>query len=347
MPNQMLKITDSDLLVNQEKNQNSTGDLPELPTISLVVPNYQGGATLAATLQSIVEQNYPKLELIVVDGGSTDNSIEVIKQFESHITWWVSEQDRGQSHAINKGFARCTGEVVNWLCSDDVLAANALQTIGKYFAESPEIDVVVGRCRVEYLTENVGRPVQGVKYWTSLLQKFLPLGSRPIVEQSDRVYIKAPTPELINLMPASCPIHQPSCFYRRKLLLNRDRPLRENLNHTMDIELFNYFRSLGACFQVIEEIISFAPKSGVNKNCLAGVKATYELEDIYKMYAPEWIPLTYWHRKLRYPLECFLKRHRGGIWLYLVGSLWFAITLLLAPFYGLKKVWALRWTRFV
>lgn len=319
----------------------------ELPTISIVVPNYQGGATIAATLQSIVEQNYPKLELIVVDGGSTDNSIEVIQQFESDITWWVSEPDTGQSNAINKGFAQCRGEIVNWLCSDDFLEPGALHTIGKYFAADPKIDVLVGRCRVEYLTENVGRPLQGVKYWTNLLQKFLPLGSRPIIEESDRFYIKAPTPELINLMPASCPIHQPSCFYRRKLLLERPQALRENLEYTMDIELFNYFRSLGANFQVIAEVLSYAPVSGENKTSQAGIEATYELEEIYQTYAQEWIPLTYWHRKLRYPLECFLKRNRGGIWLYLVGSIWFSIGLMLAPFYGLKKVWALRWTRFV
>jgi len=331
----------------QQRNiqqQESTEHL-KLPKISLVVPNYQGGATIAATLQSIIDQNYPNLEIIVVDGGSTDNSIEVIKQFESYINWWVSEADSGQSNAINKGFAQCTGDIVNWLCSDDFLEPGALHTIGKYFADEPEIDVLVGRCRVEYMTDHVGRPLKGVKSLTNRLQKFLPLGSRPIIEQSDRVYIKAPTPELIELMPASCPIHQPSCFYRRELL-DRPQPLIESLHHTMDIELFNYFRSRGAKFKVIEEIVSFAPKSGVNKNCLAGVKATYELEDIYKTYTNELIPLTYWHRKLRYPLECFLKRHRRGIWLYLVGSLWFAIVLMLAPFYGLKKVWALRWTRF-
>lgn len=318
----------------------------ELPTISLVIPNYQGGATIGATLQSIIDQNYPKLELIVVDGGSTDNSVEVIKQFEPYITYWISESDRGQSHAINKGFARCTGEIVNWLCSDDLLAPGALKTVGDYFASWSEIDVVVGRCRVEYLTENLGRPVKGVAYWTNLLKNLMPLGSRPIIEESDRTYIKAPTPELIALMPASSPIHQPSCFYRRKLL-DRPEPVKESLNYTMDIELFNYFRSRNAKFLVIEEVLSVAPVNGENKTSHAGIKATYELEDIYRTYTNELIPLTYWHRKLRYPLECFLKRHRKGVWLYLVGSLYFSVFLLLAPFYGSKKVWALRWTRFV
>ncbi|MGH2415043.1 MAG: hypothetical protein ACRDEA_15405, partial [Microcystaceae cyanobacterium] len=85
-----------------------------------------------------------------------------------------------------------------------------------------------------------------------------------------------------------------------------------------------------------------------NKSSLAGVKATYELEQIYKKYTPqEQIPLTYWHRRLRYPLERFLKLRQGGIWLYLIGPIWVAITLILAPFYGFKKVWALRWTAWI
>src|SRR5579863_10063148 len=104
-----------------------------LPSISIVVPNYNGGGTLARTLQSLVDQHYDGLEILVVDGGSTDNSIEVIKQYGSHITWWVSEKDRGQSHAINKGFARATGQIVNWLCSDDVLTPNALRVVGEQF----------------------------------------------------------------------------------------------------------------------------------------------------------------------------------------------------------------------
>src|SRR5689334_12013167 len=93
--------------------------------------------TIGAAVQSLADQNYPNLENFVVDGGSTDDSVEVIKRFEPHLTWWVSEKDRGQSHAINKGFARATGEVVNWLCSDDLLTPGALDVVGRHFAESP------------------------------------------------------------------------------------------------------------------------------------------------------------------------------------------------------------------
>src|SRR5450755_112336 len=115
-----------------------------LPSMSIVVPNFNGGATIEATLVSLIEQNYPGLEILVADGGSTDNSVEVICKYESHIAWWVSEKDRGQANAINKGFLRAKGEIVNWLCSDDVLLPNALSTVGRIFAAEPEIDVVAG-----------------------------------------------------------------------------------------------------------------------------------------------------------------------------------------------------------
>ena len=84
---------------------------PTIPSISVVVPNYNGGATIDATLRSLIDQDYARLEILVVDGGSTDDSLEIVRRHEQHITWWVSEKDRGQSHAINKGFARATGDI--------------------------------------------------------------------------------------------------------------------------------------------------------------------------------------------------------------------------------------------
>src|SRR5262245_21348824 len=82
----------------------------ELPRISIVTPSYNQGEFIEETIRSVLLQNYPRLEYVVIDGGSTDNSVEVIKKYADQISFWVSEKDRGQSHAINKGLARCTGK---------------------------------------------------------------------------------------------------------------------------------------------------------------------------------------------------------------------------------------------
>jgi glycosyltransferase involved in cell wall biosynthesis len=96
------------------------------PRISIVTPSYNQGQFLEETIRSILLQNYPNLEYIVVDGKSSDNSIEIIRKYQDWISYWVSESDLGQSHAINKGFDKCTGSLVNWICSDDILSKNAL-----------------------------------------------------------------------------------------------------------------------------------------------------------------------------------------------------------------------------
>lgn len=334
----------------QDKTGQDSEDsrLTQLPTISIVVPNYNGSGTIGATLQSLIDQNYPKLEIIVVDGGSTDNSVEVIKQFEPHITWWVSEKDSGQSNAINKGFAQCTGEIVNWLCSDDFLTPGALHTVGKYLAESPDTDVLVGRCRMEFVSGNKAGFLKGVSSWMTFFDRILRSGERSryiiVDEENDKGYIKAPTLKHISLIPVHSPIPQPSCFYRRKLL-DRPKPVDESYEYAMDLELWTYFLSRGVKWQVIDEVLSINPVSGENKTSISGIKGIEEVERVYTTYVKEWIPLTFWHKRFRYPLERFMKRHRGGLWLYLLGPAWVILTLILAPFYGFERVWALRWTR--
>lgn len=91
---------------------------------------------LEETILSIVSQQYPNLELFVVDGASTDSSIDIIKKYEKHITWWISEKDNGQSDAINKGFSRATGDIVSWLCSDDLYVPGTLVKVATQFSNS-------------------------------------------------------------------------------------------------------------------------------------------------------------------------------------------------------------------
>jgi glycosyltransferase involved in cell wall biosynthesis len=119
--------------------------MTEFPRITIITPSYNQGKYLEATIQSILNQNYPNLEYFVIDGGSTDESVEIIKKYESQIDYWVSEKDNGQSHAINKGLERATGDIINWINSDDQLTEESLFTIAKYFQSNPGVAVVHGK----------------------------------------------------------------------------------------------------------------------------------------------------------------------------------------------------------
>lgn len=108
-----------------------------LPRITVVTPSYNQARFLATTIESVVHQEYPGLEFMIVDGGSTDDSLSIIHTYENKIAYWTSEPDRGQSSAINKGFVRATGDIVAWLNSDDCYCKNALTVVGNYFALHP------------------------------------------------------------------------------------------------------------------------------------------------------------------------------------------------------------------
>ncbi|MEJ7830185.1 MAG: glycosyltransferase family 2 protein [Segetibacter sp.] len=115
-----------------------------LPKISIVTPSYNQGKYIEETILSIINQNYSNLEYLIIDGGSTDNSVEIIKKYEKHLAYWVSEKDKGQSDAINKGFKKVTGEIVCWLNSDDILIDGALDKVVSCFRDNKDLDLVNG-----------------------------------------------------------------------------------------------------------------------------------------------------------------------------------------------------------
>lgn len=113
-------------------------------SISIVTCSFQQGRFLEATIRSVLSQNYSNLEYLIIDGGSKDESVEIIRRYANQISYWVSEPDQGQTQALIKGFIRSHGEIMGWLCSDDLLLPGALSTVSDYFSAHPEVDVVYG-----------------------------------------------------------------------------------------------------------------------------------------------------------------------------------------------------------
>ncbi len=112
--------------------------------VSIVTPSYNQARYLETTMRSVLDQDYPHIEYIVVDGGSQDGSLEILKAYSDRLAWWVSEKDRGQTDAINKGFARANGQILAWLNSDDTYEPGAVREAVAYFKEHPEIGLLYG-----------------------------------------------------------------------------------------------------------------------------------------------------------------------------------------------------------
>jgi glycosyltransferase involved in cell wall biosynthesis len=114
------------------------------PKISIVTPSYNQAQYLEQTLRSVLEQQYPNLEYIVIDAGSTDGSVDIIKEYADRLTYWISEKDQGHADGINKGFAHTTGEIMGWLNSSDIYFPWTLETIAQVFTDVPEVKWISG-----------------------------------------------------------------------------------------------------------------------------------------------------------------------------------------------------------
>lgn len=186
-----------------------------LPKISIITPSYNQGIYLEETIHSIVLQNYPNYELIIIDGGSTDETLDVIRKYEPWITYWVSEPDRGQSHAIQKGLDRATGEIINWINSDDLVAPGAFYHIAAEF-DLTKYDVICGNC--DYFLHDLNH--------LDLRNERMGLG--PTVGDT--------------LLGRK--INQPSTFFKASVL--KELGVDEQFQYTMDLDLwFRYLLRAG------------------------------------------------------------------------------------------------------
>lgn len=116
----------------------------DLPKISVITPSYNQASFIKQTIESVISQDYPNLEYIVIDGGSDDGSVEIIKSYKDKLSYWVSETDNGQAHAVNKGLKVATGDIIGWLNSDDIYLPGTLKKVARYYQELPDADVIYG-----------------------------------------------------------------------------------------------------------------------------------------------------------------------------------------------------------
>lgn len=198
--------------------------------ISIIVPNYNGAKYLQQCLDSILRQGYLNNDAVLMDGGSTDRSLEIARSYDDRIAV-ISERDNGQSDAINKGIARCGGEIIGYLNSDDVLEPDCLDRVCRYFVENPDAEWLVGGCRV--FGEDTEEWVLQPEGWNRLLDTVLPW-SRP------QRYV----------FPQSG-----ACFMRRRLV-ERLGPYDTGLHYSMDMEYYARAAFSGAVMRVVPEILA-------------------------------------------------------------------------------------------
>lgn len=179
------------------------------PRITVVTPSYNQSQFIEEAIRSVLLQGYPNLEYIVIDGGSTDGSIEVIRKYEQYLAYWVSEKDQGQSSAINKGFAHSTGDILCWINSDDMLKPNALKVVAQSLKNRLEPAWLVGAC--EFISSEGSHIVN--KY------------PGDITFESTLVWTK-------NSFP------QPAVFWNRAMWEATGGRLDENLHYAMDFNLW-------------------------------------------------------------------------------------------------------------
>lgn len=192
--------------------------------ISVVIPSYNQGEFLEETIQSVISQDYPNLEIILIDGKSSDNSIDIIQKYKDHFKYWISEKDNGQSEAINKGLEKCTGDIATWLCSDDLFTPGALHQVNKIFSSLPnEIGLIHGSSVI--FSGN----------------KIIRINKGNVDDSLENILSGMTFP-------------QPSAFFRRSLL-DRTGLLDEKLHFGMDYDLFSKFAIISK-FQYVDHCLS-------------------------------------------------------------------------------------------
>ena len=217
------------------------------PKISIVTPSYNQDEYLEQTILSVLDQNYPNLEYIIIDGGSTDASVNIIKKYEKYLHYWVSEKDNGMYEALNKGFSKSTGEVLCWINSDDIFFNESLFKVAEVFTQLKNINWVTGRCGYIDKDGNKTRVAQKKLYNQELLKSG---------------FYKSPYSYLVN---------QNVVFWRRKLW-SKVGGLNENLKCASDFVLWTKFANEAELY-FIDYVFSAFRSHGENLTYRLGIYA--------------------------------------------------------------------------
>ncbi|MBW4460010.1 MAG: glycosyltransferase [Nodosilinea sp. WJT8-NPBG4] len=261
-----------------------------LPKISLVVPSFNQAQFLGQTLESIFNQNYPELEVIVVDGGSSDNSVEIIKSYESQLAYWHSKPDTGPADAINQGMTIAKGDLIAWLSSDDLLSHNALWEVAAAFLEDSSLDLVYGNALYVdehnqlYLADH-GAYRTGIYYG-----KFQSYESIPLYW----TYVHS--------------VPQPTVFFRRTLL-ETVGSLNQTFSFIFDFELFCRF-SQNSKIKKIERVQAFYRIHSSSKTS----SWNNFLVELYRFSRPRWPSIV--SREFWFTLKSFLKYYTKAYYLH-------------------------------
>lgn len=204
-------------LLIPERYQQLPSTCVDFPVISIVTPSFKQADFLGRTLDSVLNQQYAKLEYIVQDGGSQDGTVEILEQYAPSLKHWESKKDQGQGHAINLGFKHATGDIMAYLNSDDILLPGTLHYVAHFFATHPEVDVVYGhRILIDDQDREVGR-------WV------LPPHDNQVLSWADF-------------------IPQETLFWRRNIWEAAGGQIDENFRFALDWDLLLRFREAGARF---------------------------------------------------------------------------------------------------
>jgi glycosyltransferase involved in cell wall biosynthesis len=269
------------------------------PRISIITPSYNQAQFLEQTIRSVLLQGYPNLEYIIIDGGSIDGSIDIIKKYEPWLFYWVSETDNGQSDAINKGWSRATGEILAWINSDDSYEINALKIVAEYFMNHDDVDMVYGDCN--------------------------------IIDEAGQFMEKCPTMDFDfgALVCNKWFISQQSTFVRRKVL-ETIGGLKEDLHLVLDWELWlrialNGFRIVYLRHTLANfRIWTNAKTSSMSER--SGEEKIMVLNDLFR--DADLLPKIYPFKKVAYyrvyrfaGIACYRNNHRKKTLLYLLKSI--------------------------